>query len=120
MIKRITDNMVFKPIAGVIDKDHASSKLASIINADKFIILTAVEYVSIDYNQPNEQNLYQVSVNELQKHIADNQFSPGSMLPKVQAAIDFVHNNPNQKAIIAHLKDLTEAIQGRKGTVIFH
>ncbi len=113
------DDFELKPIAGVIDKDNASAKLASLIIADKFIILTAVEYVSINYNQPNEQNLYRVSLKELQKHIDDNQFSPGSMLPKIQAAMDFVSKNPTKQAIIAHLNDSLEAILGRKGTIIY-
>lgn len=114
------DDFELHPIAGVIDKDNASAKLASIISADKFIILTAVEYVSINYNQATEQNLYRVNLKELQKHIDDQQFSAGSMLPKVLAAMDFVEKNPTKQAIIAHLNDSVEAVQGRKGTIIYN
>ena len=114
------DDFELTPLPGVIDKDNASAKLATIIGADKFIILTAVEYVSINYNKPNEQNLYRVTLKELQKHIDDRQFSAGSMLPKVLAAMDFVEKNPSKQAIIAHLNDSVEAVQGRKGTIIYY
>ena len=113
------EGVTFQPIAGVIDKDNASAKLATIIGADKFIILTAVKYVSINYNKPNEQNLHRIKLQDLQKHVDDKQFSPGSMLPKVLAALNFVRNNPTKEAIIAHLDDAFEALKGQKGTIIY-
>lgn len=59
-----------------------------------------------------------MTVAEAKKHIADNQFAPGSMLPKVQAAIAFVEGNPKGKAIIADLKEVEDAINGKTGTII--
>ena len=105
-------------VDGVIDKDFALSKFASKIQADMFIILTAVSKVCIDFGQPSQKELANISINEASQYIAQKQFGEGSMLPKVQAAIEFVKNNPNGKAIIAKLEELEDAINGRNGTII--
>lgn len=105
-------------VDGVIDKDFALSKFASKIQADMFIILTAVSKVCIDFGQPSQKELANISINEASQYIAQKQFGEGSMLPKVQAAIEFVRNNPNGKAIIAKLEELEDAINGRNGTII--
>ncbi len=108
----------FKTVDGVIDKDFALAHLAAEIKADQLIILTAVERVAINFGKPNQKWLKEMTIKEAQKHIADKQFAPGSMLPKVEAAIAFVKKNPKGKAIIADLKKVEQALQGKSGTVI--
>lgn len=104
----------------VIDKDLASEKLAEVVNADKLIMLTAVDNVFINYNKPNQQKLEKVTVSQLESLIEQKQFAPGSMLPKVQAAIDFVKNSkdPNAVAVITSLDNVHDYLQNNSGTII--
>ncbi|WP_406615347.1 carbamate kinase [Mycoplasmopsis hyopharyngis] len=103
-------------VDGVIDKDFALSKLASKVNANIFIVLTAVDYAFVNYNKPDQKKLETVTIKELEQYIEEKQFAPGSMLPKVQAAINFVKENPKNIAIIASLDKLAEAVAGKSGT----
>lgn len=105
-------------IAAVIDKDFASEKVAELINADKLVILTAVDGVCINYNTKDEKMLRSISVNEAKKYIEEKQFAAGSMLPKVLAALQFVENGKNKKALITSLSRAKEALQGLTGTII--
>lgn len=116
----INEEGFFEGVDGVIDKDFALSKLASKVNANTFVILTAVDYVSINYNKPDQKDLKTVTIAELEKYIEENQFAPGSMLPKVKAAIAFVKENKDNVAIIASLEKVDEAIQGTSGTKIIN
>ena len=79
-------------VEAVIDKDFGAAKLADLLKADTLLILTAVDAAKINFNQPNEQSLREVSIEEMKKHIADNQFAAGSMLPKIQASLDFLES----------------------------
>lgn len=90
----------------VIDKDFASEKLAHLVQADKFIILTGVDNVYISYGKENEQKLTNVTVAELEGYKAEGHFAPGSMLPKIEAAIQFAQTNPGKQAIITSLECL--------------
>lgn len=108
----------YQGVDGVIDKDFALSKLATKVEANMFIILTAVDHVCVNFNKPNQKSLKEVTVAELEKYIAEGQFAPGSMLPKVNAAISFVNENPKNVAIIASLEKVAEAIEGTSGTRI--
>lgn len=105
-------------VEGVIDKDFGSSKLAELIKADMLIILTAVDNVYIHYNEPNEKKLEHVTVSELKPYIESGQFAKGSMLPKVQASINFVEGNPNGKAVITSLENVGEFLSKGTGTII--
>ena len=105
-------------IEGVIDKDHASQKLAELIDADLFIILTGVTHVAINFNKPGQRNLKEITLNELKNLRAQGHFAPGSMLPKVDAAIAFVEANPEKKAIITSLENLPNIFGDAPGTVI--
>lgn len=105
-------------ISAVIDKDFAAAKLAETIKADMLIILTAVEKVAINFNKPNQENLSQITIAQAYKYIDENQFAPGSMLPKVQAAISFVQNNPQGKALITSLEKASDGVKGLTGTII--
>ena len=105
-------------VEAVIDKDFASQKLAELVKADLLIILTGVDNVYVNYNQPDQKKLEEVTVAELKGYIADNQFAPGSMLPKVEAAISFVENYPQGKAIITSLENIGAVLEGDAGTVV--
>ncbi|AGR18880.1 TPA: carbamate kinase [Listeria monocytogenes] len=102
----------------VIDKDFASEKLAELISADLLVILTGVENVYINYNQPNQKKLERVTVSELEKYIDEKQFAAGSMLPKIEAATAFVKERPNAKAIITSLENIGAMLEQGAGTVI--
>lgn len=105
-------------VEAVIDKDFAAAKLTEIINADKLVILTAVEKVFINFNKPNQQALTNISIQEAKKYIAGHQFAPGSMLPKIEAALSFINNNPNGEVLITSLKKAAHALKGETGTLI--
>ena len=105
-------------VEAVIDKDFAAAKLAEIVAADMFIILTAVEKVAINFNKPNQQNLSEMTVSEAEKHIADNQFAPGSMLPKILAAVTFLQKNPKGKVLITSLERAAAGLNGEAGTIL--
>lgn len=106
-------------VAAVIDKDLAAARLADDIGADMLMILTEVEKVYLNFNKPDQQDLDQVTVEEAKRYIAEGHFAPGSMLPKVQAAVNFVKDNPGKKAIITSLYNSLEALEGKTGTTIF-
>ncbi len=105
-------------VEAVIDKDFASAKVAELMDVDYLFILTAVDRVMINYNKPNQQSLESISVAEARQYMSEGHFAPGSMLPKVQAAINFVENNPNRISVIASLDKAKAAIQGLSGTKI--
>lgn len=108
----------FEGVAAVIDKDLAAECLAEDVGAEVLMILTEVETVSINYKKPNQQELRNITVAEAEKYIEEGHFAPGSMLPKVQAAIMFAKANPGKKAIITSLYKGVDALQGKTGTVI--
>ncbi len=105
-------------VPAVIDKDFASAKLAQLIGADCLIILTAVEKVAINFNKPNEEWLSEMTVADAKKYIEEGHFAPGSMLPKVEAAMNFVESNKDGYALITLLEKAKEAINGESGTKI--
>lgn len=109
---------VLEGVAAVIDKDYAAELLAEEIEADCLMILTEVEKVAINFNKPNQQNLGHMTLEEAAKYVDEGQFAPGSMLPKVQAAMKFVRANPSKKAIITSLDKSLEALEGKTGTVL--
>lgn len=100
-------------VEAVIDKDFGAAKLADLLKADTLLILTAVDAAKINFNQPNEQSLREVSIEEMKKHIADNQFAAGSMLPKIQASLDFLESGKDRTAIITSLEKLLKQLMVR-------
>lgn len=102
-----------KGVPAVIDKDRSSALLADNVGADKLIILTAVDYVAINFNKPDQKNLEDISVEEAKKYIDEGQFAAGSMLPKVQACMSFVEGHPEREAIITSLSGLDAALAGQ-------
>ena len=105
-------------IPAVIDKDFASAKLAEILDADYLIILTAVEQVAINFGKENEQWLSTLTIKEAEKYIEEGHFAPGSMLPKVKAAISFAESKEGRKALITSLEKASAGIAGQTGTRI--
>ncbi|MCK8059297.1 MULTISPECIES: carbamate kinase [unclassified Fusibacter] len=105
-------------VPAVIDKDFASAKLAEILDADYLIILTAVDQVAINFGKENEKWLSSLSLEEANQYIEEGHFAPGSMLPKVQAAMAFAASKPGRKALITSLERAEEGIEGKTGTVI--
>jgi len=105
-------------IAAVIDKDLAAERLAEDINADILMILTEVERVSINYKKPDQKDLSLLTSAEAEQYIREGHFAPGSMLPKIQAAVSFVKANPGRKAIITSLYKAVDALEGNAGTTI--
>ena len=104
--------------AAVIDKDFAAALLAESLEADMLIILTAVEKVAIRYGKPDQEWLTDLSVEEAQKYADQGEFAPGSLLPKVQAAIQFASAKKGNEAMITLLEKAREALQGKTGTKI--
>ncbi|MGG5317667.1 carbamate kinase [Enterococcus sp. AZ072] len=107
-------------IPAVIDKDFASAKLAELVAADCLIILTAVDQVAINFGKPEQENIGEMSVAQAKKYCEAGHFAAGSMLPKIQAAIEFVETAPGRKAIIASLEKAPLAVKGESGTLIYH
>ena len=105
-------------VAAVIDKDLASEKLARDMDADALVILTAVEKVSINFKKPDQKDLDRMSAAEAKQFIKEGHFAPGSMLPKIEAALNFVESKPGRIAIITSLDKAVDAIEGRAGTTI--
>ena len=107
-----------KGAAAVIDKDFASEKLAELLDADYLIILTAVEKAAINFGKPEQKWLDTISVAEAKQYCDEGHFAPGSMLPKVQAAMEFAASKPGRRALITLLEKARDGIEGRTGTVI--
>lgn len=101
----------------VIDKDFATALLAKELDADTFIISTAVDQVFINFGKENEQAISEMTVEEAEKYIAEGHFAKGSMLPKIEACIEFVKAS-GKRALITSPKKLPEAIDGKNGTYI--
>ena len=105
-------------VAAVIDKDHAAELLAEQVEADILMILTEVEKAAVNWGRPDQKNLDSMSLKEAAQYVEEGQFAPGSMLPKVEACMKFVRQNPQKKAIITSLDKALEALEGKTGTVI--
>lgn len=105
-------------VPAVIDKDRSSAKLAADFQADMLVILTAVEKVAINFNTPEQADIDSMTIAEANKYIEEGQFAPGSMLPKVQACIEYLEAYPKGKALITSLEHAAEGLNGETGTII--
>lgn len=113
-----TENGELTGVAAVIDKDKSSAKLAKDLDAEMLVILTAVDRVCINFNTPNQEELSSISLEESHRYIEEGHFAKGSMLPKVEACIDFVKSSTEGKALITSLEKAKEALHGETGTII--
>ena len=107
-----------KGAGAVIDKDFASELLAEELDADTLIILTAVEKVAVHFGKPDQRWLDRLTPAEAEGYIAEGQFAPGSMLPKVQAAVAFARSKAGRTALITLLEKAKDGIAGKTGTAI--
>ena len=105
-------------VSAVIDKDRASALLARELHADRLIILTAVDRVCVNFGKPDQRELTEMSPSDCERYIAEGQFAPGSMLPKVEACLDFVRGSEQGTALITSLVRAAEALEGKTGTLI--
>ena len=112
------ENGDFVGVPAVIDKDFASAKLAELVDADYLFILTAVDRVAVNFGTPQQRDLETMTVKEAEAYCEQGQFAPGSMLPKVQAAISFAKSGKNKRAVIDSLKNAPLAMKGKSGTLI--
>ncbi|MCK4643851.1 carbamate kinase [bacterium] len=104
-------------VAAVIDKDNASALLAGNIQADVFIVATAVEKVALNFGKPDQKELDHITVEQAKEYMAAGHFAPGSMLPKIKAVIDYLEAG-GKRAIITNPENLSRAVQGKAGTTI--
>lgn len=105
-------------IPAVIDKDRSSALLAQELKADMLVILTAVDQVMINFGKENEEAIKEMTIEEANKYIGEEQFAKGSMLPKVEACMEFVENTENGVALITSLEKAADALKGQTGTII--
>jgi len=114
----IEENGETNGVAAVIDKDFASEKLAEELNADMLVILTEVPKACVNFNKPDQKDIGEITVAEMQKYVDEGHFAPGSMLPKVKAAMMFAESKEGRLAIISSLDHAKGAIMGNDGTRI--
>jgi carbamate kinase len=114
----IDPELGFEGVDAVIDKDRTSAVLGREIGAELFLILTSVERVALNFGSPDEKPLDKVTVSEMKKYLEEGQFPPGSMGPKVEAAINFIENG-GQRVIITSLELAARAMAGEAGTQIY-
>ncbi|MDF9824609.1 carbamate kinase [Breznakia sp. PF5-3] len=105
-------------IPAVIDKDFASAKLAELVDADYLFVLTAVDRVMVNFGKPDQKEIIEMSIEEAKQYIEEGHFAPGSMLPKVEAAMQFAESKAGRKSIIASLEKAPLAMKGESGTLI--
>lgn len=113
----IRENSKLVGVEAVIDKDRASSLLASRLNADVFIISTDAENVCLNYKKPNQITLGNITLEKTKKYYSEGHFPPGNMGPKIEAAISFLENGGHE-VIITTPEKIVEAVQGKAGTHI--
>lgn len=114
----VEDASGYHGVPAVIDKDRSSAKLAAEFEADMLVILTAVEKVAINFNTPEQEEIDVMDVAQVERYIAEGQFAPGSMLPKVEACIEYVRAYPEGRALITSLESAAAGIKGQTGTLI--
>ncbi len=107
----------YRGVAAVVDKDLTSGLLAADVGAGQLVMLTGVERVALDFGKPSERSIERLAVAEARKHLADGQFPPGSMGPKISAALQFIERG-GPRAVITSLDKLDLALDGRAGTAI--
>jgi carbamate kinase len=105
-------------IAAVVDKDLAAEKIAELVDADAFVILTAVDRVSLHFGKPDQKDLDQITLKEAEQYVKEGHFAAGSMLPKVKAAMKFIENKEDGISVICSLEKVSEALSGNTGTRI--
>ncbi|MBP1606555.1 MAG: carbamate kinase [Acidobacteria bacterium] len=104
-------------VEAVIDKDLASALLAIALQADQFVISTAVSRIALDFGTPRERPINRMTLDEARRHLADGQFGEGSMAPKVRAIVNYLEAG-GRRAIVTRPDDLERAVDGEAGTIV--
>ena len=107
----------FHGVEAVIDKDLASAKLATAVGVDVFLIATDVDGVALDFNSPGQRFLASLTISDAKNHLSEDQFPPGSMGPKIEAAIQFLEED-GKRAVICSIEAIEDAVAGKAGTEI--
>jgi carbamate kinase len=113
----IREGRAFSGVDAVIDKDLASARLAEEVGVDIFLIATDVPGVALDYGKPDQRFLNQITLKEAGQYLRENQFPPGSMAPKIEAAMQFVRHS-GKRAVITSIEEIESAVKGKAGTEI--
>ena len=113
-----TEGNHLKGAAAVIDKDFAAAKLAEQLDADFLVILTAVEKVAVNFGKPDQRWLDELTPADVERYVGEGQFAPGSMLPKVQAALAFAQSGEGRSSLITLLEKASDGIAGKTGTIV--
>ena len=108
----------YEGVSAVIDKDFAAERLAEATHSELLLILTAVDRVCLHFGQPDQRELSSLTADEAERFAGEGAFAPGSMLPKVRAAVRFVRSHPGRQAIICSLEKAADALSGFSGTRI--
>ena len=108
----------YEGVPAVIDKDRSSALMARDFGADMLVILTAVEKVCINFNTPEQEEISTMTLEDAQKYIDEGQFAPGSMLPKIEACMEFVKAHPEGQALVTSLECAAAGLRGETGTII--
>ena len=111
-------NDAYIEVEAVVDKDLTSAILAWKLKADWLVILTAVERAYLDFGKPTQAPIDAMTARQAREYIAQGQFAPGSMLPKVQACVEFVEAHPGGRALITSLGHAAEGLRGETGTLV--
>lgn len=111
-------NDSYEGVPAVIDKDRSAAMMAATFKADMLVILTAVEKVAVNFGKPDQQDIDVMNIAQAKEYIEQGQFAPGSMLPKVEACLEYVEEFPQGKALITSLDKAKDAINGATGTII--
>lgn len=114
----LTQGNSLKGASAVIEKDFAASKLAELIDADMLVILTGIEQVCLNFGSQNEERIDELTVEQARKYMTEGQFEEGTMLPKIEAAVEFIGNSAVRSVLITKLDAAKEGMKGRTGTVI--
>ena len=114
----LPDGNHLRGAGAVVDKDFTAELLAEELGADCLMILTAVEKVAVHFGKPNQRWLTHMTVPVAEKYIAEGQFAPGSMLPKVEAAVAFAKSSPGRQTLITKLEKALDGMRGQTGTII--
>lgn len=112
------ENGSYHGVSAVVDKDLAAEKIAELVNADAFVILTAVDRVSLHFGRPDQTELARITLKEAEGYVEEGHFAAGSMLPKVKAAMKFIQKKNDGVSIICSLERVAEALEGKTGTRI--
>ena len=118
ILNLLDENGDYESVPAVIDKDFASARLAELVDADYLFILTAVDRVAVNYGKPDQRELREITVQEAERLCSQGHFAPGSMLPKVEAAMEFARGKKGRKSVIASLEKAPLAMIGESGTRI--